>query len=87
MIVDYGYFAESPGDTLQAIAGHRKVGLSDCSADLPRMSISALWRARHRKPARRVGGPIAQGTFLERLGIGQRFAALRNAPANPNAKS
>lgn len=66
------------GDTLQAVHGHRRVdpfsqpGRVDLSA---RVDFTALVRAARREGAA-VFGPIAQGLFLERLGIKLRLARL-----------
>lgn len=78
LILDYGYSGEGNGDTLQALAGHKKadvleaLGAADLSAHV---DFGALARTA-REAGARVDGPVAQGAFLERLGIGARFAAL-----------
>jgi NADH dehydrogenase [ubiquinone] 1 alpha subcomplex assembly factor 7 len=79
LIVDYGYAAARPGDSLQAVAGHKKVdvlaepGEADLSAHVDFSAVAAS--------ARDAGaiafGPVAQGDFLRALGIEQRCAALR----------
>ena len=78
LIIDYGHEKSALGETLQAVrrhAGHDV--LSDPgTADLTcHVDFAALGRA-----AREAGavahGPVAQGVFLERLGIAARAASL-----------
>lgn len=79
LIVDYGYARPRLGDSLQAIAGHKKVdplatpGEADLSTHVDfaalAQSAQAAGVATH--------GPVAQGDFLRALGIEQRLAALR----------
>lgn len=78
LIIDYGYSGETHGDTLQAIAGHKKLDVLDSlgAADLSaHVDFGALAQVA-RSSGARVEGPAAQGALLERLGIGARFAAL-----------
>ncbi len=75
LIVDYGAW-DGAGDTLQAVRGHAPVDVLDApgSADLSaHVRFGALARAA--APAR-VHGPVPQGAFLARLGIGARAARL-----------
>ena len=83
LILDYGYAGIGFGETLQAVGAHRFVrpldepGRHDLSAHV---DFAALGDA-----ARHGGaiafGPMPQGQFLERMGIGARAKAL--AKANP----
>jgi SAM-dependent MidA family methyltransferase len=74
LIVDYGEW-DGTGDTLQAVAGHAPTdpltqpGLADLTAHVrfkPLAAASGL--TSH--------GPVGQGVFLERLGIGRRAERL-----------
>ncbi|MCB1885196.1 MAG: SAM-dependent methyltransferase [Geminicoccaceae bacterium] len=78
LLVDYGEADLGHGDTLQAVAGHRKVDPLEApgGADLTsRVAFGPLLAA-----ARRAGvaayGPVPQGVFLKRLGIGARLERL-----------
>ena len=83
LIIDYGHEKSAPGDTLQAVKGHRYVptlvdpGEQDLTAHV---DFEALGKA-----ATEVGASITdvviQGDWLNSLGIGARAAAL--ATANP----
>jgi NADH dehydrogenase [ubiquinone] 1 alpha subcomplex assembly factor 7 len=80
LLIDYGPGAPGCGDTLQALAGHRKVdpleapGEADVTmhADFP----SVLRAARS---AGANGALLSQGEFLRRLGVEARAAALTKA--------
>jgi SAM-dependent MidA family methyltransferase len=89
LVIDYGYTQAGRGETLQAVKGHAFVdplaapGETDLTAHV---DFSAL--ARTAEAAGTICfGPVAQGTFLRRLGIRERAAALsRNAtPENIEA--
>jgi SAM-dependent MidA family methyltransferase len=79
LIVDYGYGAEAGfGETLQAVAEHKYASVLDAPGDADlsaHVDFAALAQA-----AREAGavpfGPVAQGEFLEALGIVQRAATL-----------
>jgi NADH dehydrogenase [ubiquinone] 1 alpha subcomplex assembly factor 7 len=78
LILDYGPAESEPGDTLQAVRGHRKVGVFDSpgESDLTaRVDFQALAAAAEQAGARAFG-PVAQGEFLKRLGIEQRASRL-----------
>lgn len=78
LIIDYGYGASMPGDTLQAIRGHRRhdpltdPGTADLTAhvDFARLAQAAA------EGGAAIHGPIAQGELLTRLGIAARADAL-----------
>jgi SAM-dependent MidA family methyltransferase len=77
LLIDYGRDTPGCGDTLQALAGHRKVdplaapGESDLTvhADFPAVLSAA-------RAAGADGALLTQGEFLRRLGIEARAAAL-----------
>jgi NADH dehydrogenase [ubiquinone] 1 alpha subcomplex assembly factor 7 len=82
LIVDYGD-ARPTGDTLQAVARHRKVDPLDApgEADLTaHVDFAAVAQAA--APAR-AAGPVPQGTVLQRLGIAQRAEALARGLSGP----
>ncbi|WP_316979157.1 class I SAM-dependent methyltransferase [Shumkonia mesophila] len=78
LIVDYGHPRSAPGDTLQAVRGHAyhdplaDPGQADLTAHV---DFEAVARAAGEAGARPFG-PIGQGLFLERLGLGARADAL-----------
>ena len=78
LIIDYGHLRSDAGDTFQAIARHtftdplKAPGQADVTAHV---DFQALARAAEDVGAR-VHGPVTQGTFLKRLGIDTRAAAL-----------
>ena len=85
LIVDYGPLGPVTGDTLQAVRAHKKVdpladpGLADLTAHV---DVSAL-AAAARSAGAAVHGPVPQGAWLRRLGIGARAATLlRTASAD-----
>jgi SAM-dependent MidA family methyltransferase len=75
LVVDYGDW-DGWGDTVQAVRGHARVdplaapGESDLTAHVRFRALAEAAR-----PAR-AAGPVAQGVFLERLGITARAQAL-----------
>jgi len=78
LIVDYGHLRSDAGDTFQAIAGHsftdplQAPGQADVTAHV---DFQALAQAAEDMGAR-VHGPVAQGDFLQRLGIETRAVTL-----------
>ena len=83
LIVDYGHAQSAPGDTLQAVRAHERdeplaqPGEADLTAHV---DFAALAHAGVRAGVR-VLGPVAQGTFLQRLGIDARAAMLMDNAA------
>ena len=83
LVIDYGHEKSAPGDTLQAVRGHRYVptlvdpGEQDLTAHV---DFEALGRAA-RDAGAAVTTVVTQGDWLNSLGIGARAAAL--ATANP----
>ena len=79
LVCDYGHAATSFGETLQAMRGHayadvlRDPGEADLTAHV---DFAALARTAEAAGAT-AHGPIAQGVFLDRLGIAARAAKLR----------
>jgi len=81
LLIDYGRDAPGPGDTLQAIQGHRKVdpleapGQADLTvwADFPAVLDAA------RAAGAQTGPILTQAAFLAGLGIQARAAALATA--------
>ncbi len=83
LMIDYGYVGPTWGDTLQALRAHapaspwEEPGERDLTAHVDFTALTEPLRA----AGLRVQGPVAQGAWLERLGIGPRARAL--ARANP----
>ncbi|MDE3114725.1 MAG: SAM-dependent methyltransferase [Pseudomonadota bacterium] len=81
LIMDYGHSGTGFGDTLQAVRSHKYApvletpGAADLSAHV---DFAALAEAVRRGGAV-AHGPLAQGAFLERLGLKPRAAALSKA--------
>jgi len=82
LIVDYGYERGDSGDTLQAVCGHvhadpfEAPGERDLSAHVDFAALAAAAQGV------RVSGPVAQGDWLDAMGLPLRAAALaRAAPA------
>ena len=78
LVIDYGHAETAPGDTLQAVRGHRTAdplaapGEADLTAHV---DFAALARAARAEGAE-VHGPIPQGEFLLRLGLLERAGQL-----------
>ena len=78
LLIDSGYAGPALGDTLQALKGGAfadplaTLGEADISAHV---DFSAVARAA--APHAHVLGPVAQGQFLEALGLGARAEALK----------
>lgn len=81
LFVDYGHGGEGFGETLQAVRRHRTVevlelpGETDLSAHVDFGAVAERARA----AGARVDGPLAQGSFLENLGIHERATRLKRA--------
>ncbi len=89
LIVDYGYAAPGPGETLQAVRRHAFADpLADPGeADLTAHVDFAALAQSAREQGAAVHGPVAQGTLLQRLGIGQRAARLAAAAGTAEAEA
>ena len=89
LAIDYGYRVKRSGETLQAVKDHayvdplRTPGEADLTAHV---DFAALARAAVAAGAR-THGPVAQGTWLARLGIFQRAAALKHAASPAQAEA
>jgi SAM-dependent MidA family methyltransferase len=78
LLIDYGRSEPGPGDTLQALKAHQKVGPLDCPgeadltvhADFPAVAEAARRGGAHAAPI------LTQGEFLGRIGIYERAEAL-----------
>jgi SAM-dependent MidA family methyltransferase len=83
LVIDYGHERSAPGDTLQAVRGHRYVptlidaGEQDLTSHV---DFEALGQTA-REAGAKVTPVVTQGDWLNRLGIGARAASL--ATANP----
>jgi NADH dehydrogenase [ubiquinone] 1 alpha subcomplex assembly factor 7 len=79
LIVDYGNARPRLGDTLQAVAAHKKVDVltNPGEADLSAHVDFAALAETARNAGAQSFGPTTQGAFLRSLGIEQRLAALR----------
>ena len=78
LVVDYGRASPETGATLQAVRKHQPHGVLDSpgAADLTaHVDFAALAEAA-REAGATVHGPLAQGRFLEALGIDARAQAL-----------
>ncbi len=88
LIVDYGHEGTGLGDTLQAMRRHRRHGVLEApgAADLTaHVDFSAL-AAAARQAGARVFGPVAQGEFLQALGIEARAGVLKQRASAEQAR-
>ena len=78
LIIDYGHLQSGPGETLQSVRRHsfqdvlHRPGEGDLTAHVDFAALAAAARS----AGARTYGPLAQGIFLARLGIGARAQAL-----------
>ncbi|NQV56818.1 MAG: SAM-dependent methyltransferase [Rhodospirillales bacterium] len=78
LFVDYGHTQSAPGDTLQAVKGHRyhdvlaDPGDADVTSHVDFEALGAIARA----AGTAVSGPVTQGAFLTSLGIEARADQL-----------
>jgi SAM-dependent MidA family methyltransferase len=84
LIIDYGHVRSAPGDTLQAVRGHR---FAPILADPGEQDLTAHVDFEALAKAARAGGVratrvVSQGEWLERLGIVARADALMKS--NPD---
>ena len=81
LIVDYGHGQSAPGDTLQAVRGHRFApvlaypGEQDLTAHVDFEAVAKVAAT----PGAEVTALVQQGPWLERLGIAARAVALAKA--------
>ena len=88
LIVDYGPARSAPGDSFQAVRDHRYHDVLEApgTADLTaHVDFEMLARAAAEAGAR-CFGPVPQGAFLERLGIGARAQALATGASPAQAE-
>lgn len=78
LFIDYGHWPSACGDTLQALAGHRRhaVLADPGAADLTAHVDFAAFAAAACAAGARAWGPVPQGGFLAALGLAERAAAL-----------
>ena len=88
LIVDYGHERTAPGDTLQAVKGHRFAAVLDKPGEQDLTSHVDFQRVAEvaREAGAAVAGPVEQGPWLERLGIMARARMLANAAPERAAK-
>jgi NADH dehydrogenase [ubiquinone] 1 alpha subcomplex assembly factor 7 len=81
LLIDYGRSQPGPGDTLQALKGHQKVGPLDCpgEADLTVHADFPAVAAAARRAGARTAPILTQGELLGRLGVYERAEALARA--------
>jgi NADH dehydrogenase [ubiquinone] 1 alpha subcomplex assembly factor 7 len=88
LIADYGHDRTAAGDTLQAVAAHRyadpwtEPGERDLTVHVDFQALAEAARAE----GVRVYGPVGQGEWLERLGLGLRTQALASAAPHRGAE-
>lgn len=81
LIIDYGHVRSAPGDTLQAVRGHRfapvldRPGEQDLTSHVDFETVAAAARG----AGAHVTRAITQGQWLDRLGIASRAKALAGA--------
>ena len=78
LIIDYGHELSAAGDTLQAVRGHGFAPLLDRPGEQDLTAHVDFEAIRHaaRLAGAAVTPAVTQGEWLDRLGIGQRAAAL-----------
>jgi len=87
LLIDYGHGVSAAGDTLQAVKKHKPCGIFETpgEADLTaHVDFEAVARAAH---PLKVFGPVAQGTWLNRLGIKLRGLQLAKGKPPETARS
>jgi len=78
LFIDYGYYPDACGDTLQSVRNHKRheilvdPGEADITAHVDFASFAATAEA----AGARSWGPVAQGSFLMALGIRERAVRL-----------
>jgi SAM-dependent MidA family methyltransferase len=87
LIIDYGHAESGLGDTLQAVRGHRFADplATPGDADLSAHVDFAALKRQAEALGLKAYGPIPQGEFLLKLGLGQRREKLL-ASATPAQK-
>ncbi len=87
LLIDYGPLRRAPGDSLQALRGRAPADplVAEGEADLTAHVDFAALAAAGRAAGAAVQGPLPQGVFLARLGLGPRNNAL--ARGQPPARA
>ncbi len=78
LFIDYGFIHSVSGDTLQAVRKHSYCGVLDSPGDVDitsHVNFSEISRLAMQEKMT-VHGPVSQGDFLNRLGIGARARKL-----------
>ena len=89
LIIDYGHYESGCGDTLQAVRRHKywPALAAPGSADLTaHVNFERLLRAAFNSGAM-AHGPVAQGVFLDRLGLAVRVERLTAGKSEAEAKT
>jgi NADH dehydrogenase [ubiquinone] 1 alpha subcomplex assembly factor 7 len=88
LIVDYGHAESAPGETLQAVKGHKyhDVLADPGAADLTAHVDFAALAAAGARAGAATFGPVSQGEFLRRLGIDARTEALLESASVEQAR-
>ena len=87
LVIDYGHPVSAPGETLQAVRRHRYAdplvdpGEADLTAHFDFQALGAAAR----QAGAAVHGPVAQGTWLRRLGVAARVERLAAGAAPAEA--
>jgi NADH dehydrogenase [ubiquinone] 1 alpha subcomplex assembly factor 7 len=79
LIVDYGYEGPQTGETFQAMRAHGYANPLDAPGDADLTAHVDFKALAHASGGLAVFGPVAQGDFLNRLGIRERAARLHSA--------
>lgn len=89
LIIDYGHTGGVYGDTLQSVRRHAFHAVLDRpgDADLTAHVDFAALVASARNAGAHAHGPVAQGVFLERMGIGARAQGLLQRATRDQASS
>jgi NADH dehydrogenase [ubiquinone] 1 alpha subcomplex assembly factor 7 len=83
LVIDYGYFPRALGDTLQAVRRHQRhdtltdPGDADLTAHVDFATLATVAA----EAGARTHGPVAQGAFLQSLGIAERAERLLHGAA------
>ena len=79
LIIDYGHAQNAPGDTLQAVRGHRYADAlaAPGEADLTAHVDFAALAGAARRGGASVWGPVTQSAFLKALGMDARAVRLK----------
>jgi SAM-dependent MidA family methyltransferase len=89
LILDYGYIATQPGETLQGLRNHRFVDPLEAPGECDlttHVDFAALAREAEAAGAR-VHGPVTQAAFLLALGIAERAQILKRNASPAQAKA